>query len=140
MPNNGFPTFIAALGLVALVLSRNFSARRIALQREGRYVWLLYAPTIVGTLAIVWAGFVLARESLGGIVILAFAIFYAGLNVRLFRRLAARVDAAPPGESIADALSAEIADQVLVRTVVALAAAIVLLGGWAIWLLVQRIH
>jgi hypothetical protein len=132
---------IGAFGFGALVLSRNFSARRIALHRQGRYVWLLCAPTIVGALGIVWSGGVLlASGSVGGIVILAFGLFYAALNVRLFRRLAARVDAAPPDENIADALSEEVADQVLVRTVVTLLAAIVLLGGWAVWLLIQRIH
>jgi hypothetical protein len=140
MPD-GASAVVGVLGLGALVLSRNFSARQIALRHQGRYVWLLYAPTIIGALAIVWSGGVfLARGSVGGIVILAFGLFYAALNIRLFRRLAARVDAAAPGESITDALSEEVADQVLIRTVVGLLAAIVLLGGWAIWLLIQRIR
>lgn len=101
---------------------------------------MLYAPTIISALGILWAGLLLARESLGGLVLLAFGLFYAALNMRLFRRLAARVDAAPPGEGIAEALSEEVADHILVRTVVGLVAAIVLFGGWAVWLLIQRIH
>ena len=122
----------AFIGLGALlILVRHLAARRVA-GGDGRFVWLVFLPSMLGCAALIVIGAETAGTSpIVGIAMAAVGLVFVVAMIKMFLAMSARVSAMPPGGDITEALTDPLANFALLwgvlLAVIALVAVIVLI-------------
>jgi beta-lactamase regulating signal transducer with metallopeptidase domain len=94
---------IAAVALV--VLLRHYAARRVR-ARQGRFVWLMFVPTLIAGFAIVWAGIsIFPTVPLLGVAIAVFGGIKVVVVVRFIARLSRAVSSAGSDDEVGTAVT-----------------------------------
>ena len=120
------------IGLGALlILVRHLAARRVA-GGDGRFVWLVFLPSMLGCAALIVIGAETAGTSpIVGIAMAAVGLVFVVAMIKMFLAMSARVSAMPPGGDITEALTDPLANFALLwgvlLAVIALVAVIVLI-------------
>jgi hypothetical protein len=118
---------------VALVVVRNFAARRV-LARQGQFVWLMFVPTLIGGVVLIWAGIeVTATATLVGVLLAVGAMIYLAVVVRFLTRASRSVDAAGPNDDIGTALTEPMVDYMSTLMGLLLIGGLVALVGLIVW-------
>jgi hypothetical protein len=101
-----------AVVLVAIVPLRLFAGRQVRAGR-GRFVWVIFAPTLLVTAAPLWVAAVLfPTQPLLAVFLAIGGLVFLGLLVLLLIRVSGGVSAAAPGEARADAVLKPLTDYV----------------------------
>ena len=96
---------VGAVAVAAYVCLRIVAARRVT-AGDGRFVWVVFAPTLVGCVAILWASATaLITMPLVGVPLAAGAVIYLLSAVRFLTRSMTRVDHARTPDEIASAVT-----------------------------------
>jgi hypothetical protein len=104
------PAVVGIAVVAVLVLLRYFAARRVA-ARQGQFVWLAFAPTLIVAIVIIWTAVqMLATEPIVGVVILIAGGIYLAGAVRFLARLSRSVSTAGPQDDIMAAMTEPLAD------------------------------
>jgi hypothetical protein len=126
---------IGSISLVVfVVLLRLYGARHV-MARQGQFVWLVFAPTLVIGIVIQWTGvqMMLGPEPVVGAVI----TIAGGLNLlavlRLLRRMSRSVTSAGPEDDLGSVLTEPIVDYVLTTMTLLLIGAVVALIGLVVF-------
>jgi hypothetical protein len=94
---------IAAVAL--LVFLRHYAARRVR-ARQGRFVWLMFLPTLIAWFGILWAGIsLLSIVPLLGAAIVVAGATYLVVAVRFIDRLSRAASSAPSQDEVATAMA-----------------------------------
>ena len=112
---------------------RRYGARRV-LRRQGRFVWLMFVPTLIGSVGILWAGIRMWPTAPLFSVIIAIA---GGLNlavyVRFLTRLSRAVNASGPQDDLGTVMTEPMVDLLLTIMGLVLIGALVALVGSIAW-------
>ena len=122
-------TFIGLGALLMLV--RHLAARRVA-RGDGRFVWLVFLPSMVGFAALVVIGAQTTGTSpIAGIAMASIGLVFVVAMIKTFATMSARISALPPRGDITEALTDPLANFALLwgvlLVVLALVAVIVLI-------------
>jgi hypothetical protein len=125
---------VVGIALVAfLLLLRHFAIRRVA-ARQGRFVWLMFVPTLFGSVVILWASIqVFASAPLFGTLMAIGGVIYLAVLVRFLTLLSRSVTSTGPQDDITTAITEPLADYVSTMTGLLLIGGIVALVGLIIW-------
>ncbi len=118
---------------VLLVTVRHVAARRV-LARQGQFVWLMFAPTLIGAVVIVWVGIqmVTTVPAVGVLLVIA-GVVYLAVARRFLTRAARSVSAAGPQEDIGTALTEPLVDYMTTIAGLVLIGGVVALIGLIAW-------
>jgi hypothetical protein len=101
---------VIGIAAVALLLVRHLAARRVA-ARRGRFVWLMFIPTLFGSVVIVWASVQLfAVAPLVGVPLTIAGLVYLAVVVRFLTRISRSVTMADPQEDLGAAMTEPLVD------------------------------
>jgi hypothetical protein len=119
--------------VVFLVLLRHFAARRVS-ARQGRFVWLLFVPTLFGSVVILWASAQTFASApiLGALMAVAGAIYLAVL-VRFLTRLSRAVTSAGPQDDVEAAITDPLVDSMSTLMGLILIVGLVAVVGLIVW-------
>jgi hypothetical protein len=106
----GMPVIVGMAIVVLLVVVRHFAARRVV-ARHGWFVWLMFIPTLIGGVAILWASIqALASAPVFGVLMAVAGAIYLALLIRFLTRLSRSVSATGPDEDLGLALTEPVVD------------------------------
>ena len=126
------------IGLGALlILVRHLAARRFA-GGDGRFVWLVFLPSMLGCAALV----VISAQTAGTSPIVGIAGAAAGLvfvvaMIKTFATMSARISAMPPGGDITEAVTDPLANFALLWGVLLVVLALVAVIVLIVWGVLQ---
>lgn len=125
------PFGIAIVAL--LVLLRHFAARRVV-ARQGQFVWLIFAPTLIGAVVVLWAGIqtFATLPPAGLLMVIAGAVSLA-VVLRFLTGASRSVSAAGPHDDIGTALTEPFADYMSTIMGLVLIGGLVALVGLMVW-------
>lgn len=127
------PVVVGVAVVALLVLVRLFAARRVA-ARQGHYVWLMYIPTLCGSVGIIWASIQLfASAPLVGAVIAIAGLIHFAVLVRFLTRLSRSVTTAGPQEDLGTAMTEPLVDYMSAMTGLLLIGGLVAVVGLIAW-------
>jgi hypothetical protein len=127
------PAVVGIAVVAALVLLRYFAARRVA-ARRGQFVWLVFVPTPIGCVVILWTGVqMLATMPVVGVVIVIAGGIYLAVAVRFLSRLSRSVTAAGPQDDIGAAMTEPLVDYMSTLIGLLLIGGLVALVGLIVW-------
>jgi hypothetical protein len=133
---------VAAIAIAVgfLVLLRMLAGRRV-LAGEGRFVWLVFGPTLLVGAAPLWVAAVLfPTQPMFAVFVAIFGFVYLGLRVWLLMRMSRGVSSAAPGEDRVDALLSPFADYMAATMGLLLIGGLVALVVLLIWGVTQAGH
>jgi len=127
------PVVLGITVVASLVMLRRYGARRV-LRRQGRFVWLMFVPTLIGSVGILWAGIRMWPTAPLFSVIIAIA---GGLNlavyVRFLTRLSRAVNASGPQDDLGTVMTEPMVDLLLTIMGLVLIGGLVALVGSIAW-------
>jgi hypothetical protein len=128
------PLVVAGIAaVVGLVLLRHFAARRVA-ARQGRFVWLVFAPSLFYGIVVLWVSIqVFTKAPLVGLLIAVIGVIYLAALIRFLARLSRSVTSTGPQEDLTPAIIEPLADYTLVWVGLLLVGSLVALVGVLIW-------
>ena len=132
---------VVGIAVVAfLVVLRHVAARRVW-ARQGQFVWFLFAPTLIGAIAILWAAITTFPSApVFGALLAVGGVLYAGLLIRFLARLSRSVSSAGTQDDVVGVIVESLAEYALTWIPLLLGAAVIaLIGliGWAVILAVR---
>lgn len=133
---------VVGIALVAfLLLLRRFAARRVA-ARQGRFVWLMFVPALLGAVVIVWAAIraLMTGDPLLGIPMGIGGTIYVAVLVRFLARLSRAASSAGPREEIEAASSEIFIDHIQSMIGILLIGSLVALVGLIVWAVTKAAH
>ena len=130
---------IVAIAVVAFfVLLRHFAARRV-LAGHGRFVWLMFLPTLLVSAALLWVPIeMFTTAPLLGALAAIISVIYASLLLRLLIRLNRSVNAAGPQGDIASVIAEPLGEYMVSLFAVVLIGALVAVVTLIVWAVSQR--
>jgi hypothetical protein len=127
------PLVLGIAVVALLVVVRHVAARRV-LARQGRFVWLMFVPTLIGAVVVVWAGVrVLASAPAVGVLMVIAGVVYLAVVLRFLTRASRSVTAAGPQDDIATALTEPLAEYMTTIMGLVLVGGLVALVGLIVW-------
>ena len=124
---------VGAVAVVAFVCLRIVAARRVA-AGDGRFVWVVFAPTLVGCVAILWAAASdLTTMPLVGVPLAAGAVIYLSSSVRFLTRTMTGVDHARTPDEIAAAVTDPFVEHVTLLIVLGLIGGLIAVAALIAW-------
>jgi hypothetical protein len=127
------PVVAGVAAVVLLALVRHFAARRVA-ARQGRFVSLMFVPTLVGSVAILWGSIqVFASAPIVGMLMAIGGLLYVAIVVIFLSRLSRSVTSAGPQDDIATAISEPLMDYMVTMAGVLLIGGLLVLIGLISW-------
>ena len=128
-------TFIGLGALLMLV--RHLAARRVA-RGDGRFVWLVFLPSMVGFAALVVIGAQAAGTSpIIGIAGVVVGLVFVVAMIKTFATMSARISALPPRGDITEALTDPLANFALLWGVLLVVLALVAVIVLIVWGVLQ---
>lgn len=125
-----------ALGIAVvalLVVVRHFAARRV-LARQGQFVWLLFAPNLIGAVVILWAGIqTSASVPILGVLMVTLGVVYLALVMRFLTRTSRSINASGPQDDITTVLIGPFAEHVTSMMGLLLVVGVVAVVGLIVW-------
>lgn len=127
------PVIVGVAVVALLVALRHLAARRVV-ARQGQYVWLMFAPTLIGGIVILWAGIqMLTTVPILGAAMTIAGGLYLALLVRLLVRLPHTVSSAGPLDDIGEAIIEPVVDYISTFTALALVGGLVAVVALIVW-------
>jgi hypothetical protein len=125
---------VLGIAVVAFfVLLRHFAARRV-MARQGRFVWLMFVPTLLGSVVILWGSIqIFASVPLVGALMATGGVINLASLVRLLTRMSGSVNSAGPRDDIATAITEPLVDYISTLTGLVLIGGLVAIVGLIIW-------
>jgi hypothetical protein len=127
---------VVVVGAVAAAVFfglRIVAARRVA-AGDGRFVWVVFGPTLVGCAAILWgAASALTTMPLMGMPLAVGAVIYLSSNVRFLRRTMTGVNQARTPDEIAAAVTDPFVEHVTLLIVLVLIGGLIAVAGLIAW-------
>ena len=128
-------TFIGLGALLMLV--RHLAARRVA-RGDGRFVWLVFLPSMVGFAALVVIGAQTTGTSpIAGIAMASIGLVFVVAMIKTFATMSARISAMHPGGDITPALTGPLANFALLWGVLLAVLALVAVIVLVVWGVLQ---
>lgn len=128
---------VLGVGFVALVVMRRYAARRVA-ARQGRWVWIVFAPTLVTGLFGLWAAASLFTHApLLGALVAVFAVVSLGALLLFVNRVSRGVTATRPDEDLTQAVTDPMVDYFSTVTGLMLIGGLIAVVGLIIWGVMQ---
>jgi len=125
-----------ALGIAVvalLVVIRHMAARRV-LAQQGQFVWLMFVPTLIGAVVVLWAGTqMLAKVPIGGVLMVIAGGVYLAVVLRFLTRLSRSVSAAGPQDDLATTVTEPVVDYVSTMAGLLLIGGLVAVVGLIVW-------
>lgn len=119
--------------VILLVLVRHFAARRVV-TGQGRFVWLMFIPTLLGGVVILWASIqALASAPDFGVLMAVAGAIYLAVLIRFLMRLSRSVSAAGPAEDLGLAVTEPVVDYMSTMVGLVLIGGLVALVGLIVW-------
>lgn len=119
--------------VILLVLVRHFAARRVV-AGQGRFVWLMFIPTLLGGVVILWASIqALASAPVFGVLMAVAGAIYLAVLIRFLMRLSRSVSAAGPEEDLGLAVTEPVVDYMSTMVGLVLIGGLVALVGLIVW-------
>lgn len=123
--------------LAVLLVLRLFAARRVAV-RQGQFVWLMFVPTLLGGVVILYVSILmLAREPLVGTFMAIGGVIYLAVLVRFLFRLSRSVTSARPQDDIGTAITEPLVDYMSTMVGLGLIGGVIAVVGLIIWGVIQ---
>ncbi len=127
------PVAVGIVAVLLLVFVRHFAARRVV-ARQGRFVWLMFIPTLLGGVVILWASIqALASAPVFGLLMAVAGAIYLALLVRFLMRLSRSVSAAGPEEDLGLAVTEPVVDYMSTMVGLVLIGGLVAVVGLIVW-------
>ena len=124
---------VGAVAVAAYVCLRIVAARRVT-AGDGRFVWVVFAPTLVGCVAILWASATAQiTMPLVGVPLAAGAVIYLLSAVRFLTRSMTRVDHARTPDEIASAVTEPFVEHMTLLIALMLIGGLVAVAGLIAW-------
>lgn len=119
--------------VVLVVLLRHFAARRVR-ARQGQFVWLMFVPTLFGSVVILWVSIqVFASAPLLGALMAIGGGIYLFVLIRFLTRLSRSVTAATPEDDIGAVILEPVADYMTAWSAMMLIGGLVAVVGLIVW-------
>jgi len=135
-PENSSVEVQVVIGIVALIslfLLRLFAVGRVA-ARQGQFVWLVFIPTLLIGVAMLWVSIqVFARDPFLGALVAVIAVIYLVTLVRFLRGMSRSVSSSAPEEDLVTAITEPFAEYVGTTVALGLIAGVIALFGLLIW-------
>jgi hypothetical protein len=127
------PVAVGIAVVALLVLLRHFAARRVA-ARQGRFVWLMFVPTLLGSVVILWAsiGIFASAPVVGALMAIGGLIYLTALG-RFLARVSRSVTSAGPQDDIGMAITDPLVDYMSTMVGLLLIGGLVAVIGLIIW-------
>ena len=127
------PVVVGIAVVPLLVLLRLFAARRVV-ARQGRFVWLMFVPTLFGGVAILWVsiGMLVSAPLLGALTAISGVIYLAAF-VRFVTRLSRSVTATGPQDDLTAAMTEPLADYMSTMIGLLLIGGLAAVVGLIVW-------
>lgn len=125
---------IPGVAVVALLVAlRHFAARRV-IARQGQFVWLMFVPTLFGSVVILWAGIQMLTTVpiVGAAMTIAGGIYLAAV-LRFLVRLSRSVSSAGPQDDIVTAITEPVVDYFSTLSGLILVGGLVAVVGLIVW-------
>lgn len=125
---------VIGIAVVAFLVGlRHFAGRRVA-ARQGRFVWLMFVPTLFSSVVILWASVQMFASApiLGAFMALTGAIYVAVL-VRFTTRLSRAVTSTRQQDDIGMAITGPLVDYLSTMMGLVLIVGLVAVVGLIIW-------
>jgi hypothetical protein len=123
--------------VVFLFATRQYAYRRVA-ARDGRFVWLVFLPTLLGGFAILGAGVqMLVTLPPVGVVMVVTGSVYLAVLLGFLTRVSRSVNSAGPGDDIGEALTQPLGEYVITLMGLVLIGGIAALVGLLVWAVSQ---
>jgi hypothetical protein len=127
------PLVLGIAVVALLVVVRHFAARRV-LARQGQFVWLMFVPTLIGAVVILWAAIqMLASVPIVGMLMVVAGVVYLAVVLRFLTRASGSVSAAGPQDDIGTALTEPLVDYMTAIMSLVLIGGVVALVGLIVW-------
>lgn len=127
------PVVFGIAVVALLVVIRHFAARRV-LARQGQFVWLMFVPTQIGAVVILWAGIqTLATVPIVGALMVIAGAVYLAVVLRFLTRASRSISAAGPQDDIGTALIEPVVDYMSTVMSLVLIGGLVALVGLIVW-------
>lgn len=127
------PVILGAAVVAVLVALRHVAARRVV-ARQGQFVWLMFGPTLIGGIVILWAGIQLFTTVpiVGAAMTIAGGVYLA-VVLRFLARLSRAVSSAGPQDDIGAAITDPVVDYVSTMMGLILIGGLVAVVGLIVW-------
>jgi len=127
------PVVVGIAVVAVLVLLRHCAARRVA-ARQGRFVWLLFAPELFCSVVILLVSIrVFTSAPIVGVLIAISGVICLAALVRFLTRLSRSVTSTGPQADITEAVVEPLVDYSLTLVGLLLAGSLIALVGLIIW-------
>ena len=124
---------VGAIAVAAFVCLRIVAARRIA-SGDGRFVWVVFAPTLVGSMVILWAGASeLTTMPVVGAPLALGAVVYLLGSLRFLARAKTGVDHARTPDEVASAVTDPFVEWMTLLIVLVLIGGLIAVMGLIAW-------
>lgn len=127
------PVILGAAVVAVLVALRHVAARRVV-ARQGQFVWLMFGPTLIGGIVILWAGIQLFTTVpiVGAAMTIAGGVYLA-VVLRFLARLSRAVSSAGPQDDIGAAITDPVVDYVSTMMGLIVIGGLVAVVGLIVW-------
>jgi hypothetical protein len=125
---------VVGVGVVAvLVLVRHLAVRRV-IARQGRFVWLVFAPTLIASVAVVLIGiWTVGRLPFGGAAMILVGGLYLLIVVRFLAHLSGSVSSTAPEANLVTAITPALTEYFTTMAAVILIGGLLVVAGLILW-------
>jgi hypothetical protein len=125
---------VVGVGVVALlVVVRRLAVRRVV-ARQGKFVWLVFAPSVIASLAVVLIGiWNLGRIPFGGAAMILAGGLYLLIVVRFLARLSGSVSSTAPEADLVTAITPALTEYFATMAAVMLIGGLLIVAGLILW-------
>lgn len=134
------PVAIGLAVVAFLILLRRYAARRVA-RRDGRFIWLMFIPTLVAGFAILGVGVqMLVTQPLAGVLMAITGSVYIAALIGFLTRSSRAIAASRSQDDILTAMTEPLADYVGTLIGFVLIGGLAALVGLVVWAVSQAAH
>jgi hypothetical protein len=126
--------------VVMLVSIRRYAARGVA-AHDGRFLWLVFLPTLLGGFAILGIGIqmLVTMPPLGIVMVVTGSVYLAAL-IGFLTRASRSVSSAGPGDDIGAALTQPLGEYMISLIGLVLIGGLTAMVGLVVWAASQAVH